>query len=214
MSPPIFPPYDGDSAHENLEEKARAKRVVQAVIDRFLYIAKHDNIEGFDAAVMNGLRLLDASGHPGDPKANPPIAPSAHPTVLFELDVTKAYINLNRVMHGGAAATIFDMTTMLCLAPVQRPGYWEFMGGVSRSINMSYLKAVPIGITVRLRCWAMQHGRTTALIRGQMESMDGKTVYVACEQHKINVPSLPEHIKIGELMAELQLKKDKESAKL
>lgn len=33
-----------------------------------------------------------------------------------------------------------------------------------------------------------------ALIRGEMTSEDGKTVYCTCEHHKVNVPSLPEHM--------------------
>ena len=33
-----------------------------------------------------------------------------------------------------------------------------------------------------------------ALIRGTMESMDGKTTYTVCDHHKVNVPTLPKHV--------------------
>jgi len=39
-----------------------------------------------------------------------------------------------------------------------------------------------------------------ALIRGTMESIDGKTIFAVCEHHKVNVPTLPEHLKIREEM--------------
>ena len=41
----------------------------------------------------------------------------------------------------------------------------------------------------------IQVGRTMALIRGDMTSPDGKTVYCTCEHHKVNVPTLPAHLK-------------------
>lgn len=40
-----------------------------------------------------------------------------------------------------------------------------------------------------------------ALIRGVMESVDGTTIYAVCDHHKVNVPTLPEHI---DLRAEME----------
>lgn len=68
------------------------------------------------------------------------------------------------------------------------------MGGVTRSLNISYLKAIPVGTTVRIHSTVMQVGRTMALIRGTMTSPDGKTVYCTCEHHKVAVPSLEKHM--------------------
>jgi acyl-coenzyme A thioesterase 13 len=39
-----------------------------------------------------------------------------------------------------------------------------------------------------------------ALIRGVIESVDGKTIYAVCDHHKVNVPTLPEHIDLREEM--------------
>lgn len=33
-----------------------------------------------------------------------------------------------------------------------------------------------------------------AMIRSEMTSEDGKTIYATCEHHKVNVPTRPEHI--------------------
>ena len=96
-------------------------------------------------------------------------------------------------MHGGAAAVLFDMGTTTALCPVAKPGYWEFMGGVTRSLNISYLKAVPINTTVRISSKVVSVGKQMAMIRGVMTSLDGKVTYCTVEHHKVNVPVLPHH---------------------
>lgn len=85
------------------------------------------------------------------------------------------------------------MSTTTALCPIARPGFWEFMGGVTRSLNISYLKAVPIGARVRLNSKVVGVGKQMAMIRGDMTSLDGKTVYCTVEHHKVNTPVLPEH---------------------
>lgn len=94
-------------------------------------------------------------------------------------------------MHGGAAGVIFDMATTSALCPVAKPGYWEFMGGVTRSLNVSYLKAVPINITVLIRSKVVSVGKQMAMIQGTMTSLDGKVTYCTVEHHKVNTPVLP-----------------------
>jgi hypothetical protein len=69
-----------------------------------------------------------------------------------------------------------DMCTTTALNPIARPGFWEFMGGVTRSLSISYVRAVPIGTTVRIKSVVMQAGRQMALIQGTMKSVDGKIV--------------------------------------
>lgn len=96
-------------------------------------------------------------------------------------------------MHGGAAGVIFDMATTSALCPIARPGSWEFMGGVTRTLNISYLKAVPLGATVRLNSKVVGVGKQMAMIRGEMTSLDGKVTYCTAEHHKVHTPVLPEH---------------------
>jgi acyl-coenzyme A thioesterase 13 len=97
-------------------------------------------------------------------------------------------------MHGGAAGVIFDMATTTALCPIARPGFWEFMGGVTRTLNISYLKAVPIGVTVRLISRVVSVGKQMAMVRGEMTSLDGKIIYCTAEHHKVNAPVQPEHL--------------------
>ena len=70
------------------------------------------------------------------------------------------------------------------------------MGGVTRTLSISYLKAVPIHATVLLRSHVVSAGRQMAMIRGTMTSLDGKIVYCTVEHHKVNAPVLDEHRKV------------------
>ena len=94
-------------------------------------------------------------------------------------------------MHGGAAGV---MSTTSALCPLARPGSWGFMGGGTRSLSISYLKPVPVGTHVRFNSKAVSVGKQLAIIRGDMTSMDGKTIFGTVEHRKVNAPALPEHI--------------------
>ncbi|KAI9662185.1 MAG: RNA polymerase III subunit C82 [Trizodia sp. TS-e1964] len=127
---------------------------------------------GFDYTVLQDCKLVAA-------------APEGKCT--FELLVTEKYANMRGMLHGGAAALIFDMCTAVAVGPVARPGTWGFLGGVSRALNISYLKPVPIGTTLRIECEVLHLGRKLSLLRGVMTSLDGKVVYATAEHHKAQV---------------------------
>ncbi|KAF2474298.1 thioesterase family protein-like protein [Lindgomyces ingoldianus] len=164
------------------EGRRKAMAAVQAMFDRYQLLAAQRPTDhtDYDREVMNSLKLVDA-GLDG--------------SVIFELCMSPNFSNLNDVMHGGAAGVIFDMATTTALCPVAKPGYWEFMGGVSRTLNISYLKAVPIGTTVRLSSKVVSIGKQMAMIQGKMTSLDGRVTYCTVEHHKVNAPVLPQHRK-------------------
>jgi acyl-coenzyme A thioesterase 13 len=85
----------------------------------------------FDAHTMKSLKLIDAS---------------SKGTVTYHLLIDPSMTNLNGVMHGGAAGVVFDMATMSALGPMARKGFWDFLGGVTRVLNLSFLRAVPVGM--------------------------------------------------------------------
>ncbi|KAJ4366985.1 hypothetical protein N0V83_007515 [Neocucurbitaria cava] len=164
-------------------DRNKAIAAIQAMFDRYKLIAarRPEDHTDFDREVMENLKILDA-GLDG--------------SVSYELYMAPNFSNLNNVMHGGAAGVIFDMATTSALCPIARPGFWEFMGGVTRSLNISYLKAVPIRTKVRLNSKVVSVGKQMAMIRGDMTSLDGKTTYCTVEHHKVNVPVQPEHLDI------------------
>jgi len=159
--------------------RVKAIKAVEAIFDRYQAIAISKNFTGYDRHIMDTVKIIDAS-----PEG----------TVDFEFLIDERYANLNGVMHGGAAGVIFDMCTTTALGPLAKPGYWDFLGGVTRTLNISYLRAIPIGTTVRLHSEVTQVGRTMAMIRGTMTSKDGKTIFCTCEHHKVSVPTRPEHL--------------------
>jgi acyl-coenzyme A thioesterase 13 len=65
--------------------------------------------------------------------------------------------------------------------------------GLTRSLNINCLTAVPIGATIRLSSHVVQVGKTMAMIQGRMASLDIKTIYCPVEHHEVNVPVKPEY---------------------
>lgn len=51
------------------------------------------------------------------------------------------------LVHGGAVSTLFDATGGFPFVPVSKPGFWE-TSGVSRSLNVTYLRPIPLGMTI------------------------------------------------------------------
>ncbi|KAF1966500.1 thioesterase family protein-like protein [Bimuria novae-zelandiae CBS 107.79] len=164
-------------------DRAKAIRAVEACFERYHLLAaqRPQHHVDFDNEVMKDLKIVDA-GLDG--------------SVVYEFYISLKYSNLNDVMHGGAAGVIFDMATTTALCPVAQPGYWEFLGGVTRSLNISYLKAVPAGITVRISSKVVSVGKQMAMLQGKMTSLDGKTTYCTAEHHKVNTPLREDHRKV------------------
>ncbi|POS76283.1 hypothetical protein DHEL01_v205321 [Diaporthe helianthi] len=190
------------------ENRRRAMAGVQAIFDRYKLVQARVG-PAFDNATMQNCEVLDASlGPPHDDDTGVPRVGNgtrARPTPpdagVKASCTTRLFIgaelgNYNGVMHGGAAGVIFDMLTTIALGPVARPGFWSFFGGVTRTLNISYLKAVPIGTTVIIYSYVYQVGRQTAYIKGWMTSEDGRTIYAVCDHHKIHVPTSAEHMKL------------------
>ncbi|KAF8853493.1 Thioesterase/thiol ester dehydrase-isomerase [Acephala macrosclerotiorum] len=160
-------------------EREKAMKAVEAILERYLLIAKSTSFQGFDAYLMSTVKLLNAT---------------MDGTVDFEFLIDERYTNVNGVMHGGAAGVIFDMCTTMALGPLAKPGFWDFLGGVTRTLNISYLRAIPMGTTIRIHSEVTQVGKTMAMIRGTMTSQDGKTIFCTCEHHKVAVPTQPKHL--------------------
>jgi len=107
-------------------------------------------------------------------------------TATFELDITPAFSNRMGNMHGGAIALVFDMCTTMCAAPLARRDFWWF-GGVSRTLSITYLRPVKVGVVVLIECEVLQMGERLATIRGMMkDKSDGRILCVA-EHNKASI---------------------------
>ncbi|KAI0008942.1 HotDog domain-containing protein [Xylariaceae sp. FL0662B] len=120
--------------------------------------------------------------------ASPP-----HPSITFRLTVRPIHCNGGGNLHGGCTSTIFDGCTTMLLHLVSKPGYWQFLG-VSRTLNVTYLRPVPVGTTVDIRCEILQLGRRLCTLRGEMRAVDGREegpVLAVCEHGKVNTDPPP-----------------------
>ncbi|KAJ0107752.1 thioesterase family protein [Diaporthe amygdali] len=197
----MSPPKSIEKTLSREENRRRAMAAVQAIFDRYKLVQAGVGLPAFDNATMANCTVVDASiGPPHAVPTNAAGLPAPEAGVRASC-TTRLLIgaelgNYNGVMHGGAAGVIFDMLTTIALGPVARPGFWTFLGGVTRTLNISYLKAVPIGTTVIVHSYVYQVGRQTAYIKGWMTSEDGKTTYAVCDHHKIHVPTPAGHLKL------------------
>lgn len=77
---------------------------------------------------MREAKLLDASIGPPNKvmtSAQGVDSPSILSSAVFSVKISEPYGNINGVMHGAAAALIYDMMTTSALGPLAKPGYWE-----------------------------------------------------------------------------------------
>lgn len=123
--------------------------------------------------------------------------------LIFELDVDKHWANFSNNLHGGAQATIFDICTSVAFAPIAKPGFWMF-GGVSRTLNCTYLRPAPVGETVIVDVEVIRQseyhekelltdmskvvhaGKRLALTRGEMKRKSDGAIISTCEHNKAN----------------------------
>ncbi|KAL1861672.1 hypothetical protein VTK73DRAFT_6980 [Phialemonium thermophilum] len=110
---------------------------------------------------------------------------SAHPKVLFRHSVKPEHCNTLGNMHGGCTATLFDFCTSSVLALVSRPGFWAFLG-VSRTLNVTYLRPAPCDETVVIECEIVQVGKKLCTLRGVMRRESDGTLLATCEHGKVN----------------------------
>lgn len=78
-------------------------------------------------------------------------------TTVFEMAVTAAFTNRMGNMHGGAIALVYDMCTTMAAAPVARKDFWWF-GGVSRTLNVTFMRPVKLGMRIVIESEVLQIG--------------------------------------------------------
>ncbi|KAI1769782.1 HotDog domain-containing protein [Hypoxylon cercidicola] len=113
-----------------------------------------------------------------------------HPNIVFRFDVQPIHGNGLGNLHGGCASTVFDACTTLPLHLISKPGgFWQYTG-VSRTLNVTYLRPIPVGTSVDIKCEVLHAGRTQCALRGEMRAVtkDGKDgpLLAVCEHGKAN----------------------------
>ena len=104
-------------------------------------------------------------------------------TANFTMLTPQAFCNRQGQLHGGAASMIVDMATTMAQAPLARVGYWEF-GGVSRTLNCTFLRPVGHGVEVDVMAEVIQVGKALATIQCRIQRKADGVVCITGEHNK------------------------------
>ena len=108
-----------------------------------------------------------------------------HPKTFFRYTVQPQHCNRLGNLHGGCIATLFDYCTTMPLALVSKPGFWYYLG-VSRNINTTYLRPIPVGTEIFIECEVVAIGKRLASLSGKMRRAVDGALLATCEHGKVN----------------------------
>jgi acyl-coenzyme A thioesterase PaaI-like protein len=109
-------------------------------------------------------------------------------TASFTFTVDIFYCNGGDNLHGGAQAAIYDMLTSIVLQTVCTPTFWVG-AGVSRTLNVSYVRPAPVGLEVICDVEIAATGKSLGLQRATMKDAKTGKLISTCEHHKVAVPT-------------------------
>ncbi|KAK1779091.1 HotDog domain-containing protein [Copromyces sp. CBS 386.78] len=108
-----------------------------------------------------------------------------HPKAFFRYIVQPQHCNRLGNLHGGCTATLFDYCTTMPLALVSKPGFWSYLG-VSRTLNTTYLRPIPVGTEIFIECEVVAIGKRLATLSGKMRRAVDGALLATCEHGKFN----------------------------
>ncbi|CAG9997528.1 unnamed protein product [Clonostachys byssicola] len=109
-----------------------------------------------------------------------------HPSITLSYTVQPEHCNQLKNLHGGCASTLFDFSTSMAIVLVSRPDFWNYLG-VSRTLNVTYLRPVPSGTEVLVHNEIVQIGKKMTTLRGTMRRRSDGALLAVCEHGKVNV---------------------------
>lgn len=131
------------------------------------------SVKSFDTDLMRRARVIGATWAG---------------TAAIEIYLGLEYGNAGGTLHGGAAALVLDVFTSSAIVPLEshdihKEGF-NPPGGVTRSMNITYLRPLFLPATVLVESEVLQAGRSATIVRGSICSSDRKQKYMVCEHHK------------------------------
>lgn len=75
-----------------------------------------------------------------------------HTKIAFRFPVQREYLNPGGTLHGAAQTLFFDVCTTFLLGPLARPPDFWTTYGISRSLNVVYLRPAREGDILTLDC--------------------------------------------------------------
>lgn len=110
--------------------------------------------------------------------------------VTFTFKVDRFYCNGSGNLQGGFQATLFDICTSIALQSLGKQDFW-INGGVSRALNVTFLRPAPEGEELLCDCVIVHMGKNLALTQGVLKRARDGAVISTCVHDKAAVPSKP-----------------------
>ncbi|KAI5296383.1 hypothetical protein KEM52_003247 [Ascosphaera acerosa] len=129
-------------------------------------------IKRFDTDIREEIRLESAT-----------LSPDMCATATCTMQVEAEHCNFFDTLHGGCIALLVDTVTSCMLGCLSGPGFWEdSMSGVSRTMNIRYLRPCAVGKTIRIVTTLVHPGKRSALLR--VEVLDDQGRLCAIGEHE------------------------------
>jgi len=106
----------------------------------------------------------------------------ASATCSFTIPATYGNNPNGKTVHGGAIATFFDNVTSMPMLAVRN--WWDGWTGVSRNLNVTYLRPPMVGEKVIVESEVVHCGRRIATIKGVLKRERDGAVLAICQHDK------------------------------
>jgi acyl-coenzyme A thioesterase 13 len=98
--------------------------------------------------------------------------------------------NFHNSIHGGCTATVIDILSSMLVIGASQPGMFQ-VGGVSRNLNVTYLRPMRVGSEVRVICELVQMGKRLALLRTEIRGVETNELCALGDHQKANTDAKP-----------------------
>ncbi|KAI9893309.1 MAG: hypothetical protein M1814_000439 [Vezdaea aestivalis] len=164
------------SDHTISRELSEYRPQIQVFLDN---TARRPDYQGWETNLFaSNIQIISVSKEPS-------------PNVVFSFTVQESMTNRLGTLHGGATATLFDNLTTAVLPLVAKEGFWMRMG-VSRNLNVTYLKPAIVGDIVLVECDIMGIGKKICTLRGVMRRQSDNAILATAEHHKVSIDPVPD----------------------
>ena len=111
-------------------------------------------------------------------------------SAVFKFRVERFYCNISGNLHGGAQALFYDMLTSFAMQAIGVRGFW-LNGGVSRTLEVTYLRPAPEGTELLCEVEVMSTGKSLSFHRGVMKRADNGAIISVGKHDKAAVMTKP-----------------------
>ncbi|GAA6025040.1 hypothetical protein JCM11491_002002 [Sporobolomyces phaffii] len=130
---------------------------------------------GFSRAIAKRIHLdqVDVSGVELDGPDDTKPTRSAQSVVSCTVTVEQDMCNVSGNLHGGCGAWLVDHCSSLALLALSGGDDHRWTtSGVSTNLNLNYVKAAPLGTTLRIVTQVLNFGRVTSLLETKIYNAD------------------------------------------